>query len=144
MVDEIYLNLLRDRKLVVSHHVPAFRDGVWVVKPTTTEGNFIPNFETGFAHREGELPCPDTDAPMLKFIRDGNKWQVFGWDGVGGMVPGDFLNEWNTAEEAIADILEFYFGDPTRMKAKEAYFSDPAGEIKRARSEGRMPKSPYP
>src|SRR5262245_13423133 len=107
MVDELYLNKLRDRKLFVSHHIPAFGDGVYVVKPKTTAGNSIPNFETGFASKQGEEPCPETDAPMIMFIRDGDKWQVSGWDGVGGMVPGDFLNEWNSAEEAIADIIDF-------------------------------------
>jgi hypothetical protein len=30
--------------------------------------------------------------------------------------PGDFLNRWPTAEEAIDDVLDYYFGDPSRME----------------------------
>lgn len=32
--------------------------------------------------------------------------------------PGDFLNEWNSPEEAVQDILDFYFGNPDRMEMK--------------------------
>lgn len=56
---------------------------------------------------------------MLKFICiDQNRWQVDGQDCAGGMGPANFIDEWQTAEEAIKDILDFYFGDPTRMKRK--------------------------
>jgi len=39
-------------------------------------------------------------------------------DYVPGPGPGDFVNEWNTAEEAVADILDFYFGSSVRMDIK--------------------------
>jgi hypothetical protein len=32
---------------------------------------------------------------------------------------GDFVNEWDTPEQAVADILDYFFGDPTRMLVKQ-------------------------
>lgn len=35
------------------------------------------------------------------------------------MGPTDFVDERTNPEDAINDILDFFFGDPTRMKRKE-------------------------
>ncbi|MBZ0189091.1 MAG: hypothetical protein K8F91_22795, partial [Candidatus Obscuribacterales bacterium] len=46
------------------------------------------------------------------------RWIVRGQEHIPTPGPGDFENEWSTPEEAIKDILEFYFGDPGRMNLK--------------------------
>jgi hypothetical protein len=106
----------------VSPPVSAFREGVWIGKPTTTPGNSIPAYEDdGYTLIGEEMLAPKMDAPMLKFFIDceGN-WTVIGEDYAGTRGPADFVNLWRTPEEAIDDILDFYFGNPTRMEKKAA------------------------
>lgn len=118
-IDKKYLEKLTNSGLHVSVPVQAFRDGVWVGKPTSTRGNHIPGYkESGYTIFGAEAP-PDMDAPMLKFYMASDRsWMVRGEDYAGEKGPGDFSNEWETAEEAIDDILDFYFGDPKRMLVK--------------------------
>ncbi len=106
---------LRKSGLFVSEPFPAghyWEDGVIVGKPTATKGNFIPEFKFGYE----EI---DMDAPDVILFSDGNHWYVVAQEGVPGPAEGDFTNKWNCEEEAVADILDYYFGSPDRMKAKE-------------------------
>lgn len=41
-----------------------------------------------------------------------------GQDCSGGMGPADFVDEWSDADNAIKDILDFFFGEPVRMNRK--------------------------
>jgi hypothetical protein len=34
---------------------------------------------------------------------------------------GDFVNEWETAEEAVADLLDFFFSTPARTDHKRRF-----------------------
>lgn len=119
-IDDKFLTKLRDAGLHVSDPIPAFRNGVWVCKPIATTGHNIPGYEGGYITIGEGAECPDIDAPMLKFMHLEDKWQVHGQDSAGGMGPADFINEWSTADEAVKDILDFYFGDPLRMARKAA------------------------
>jgi hypothetical protein len=80
----------------------------------------MPGYSGGYMSLGDEPACPDIDAPMLKFLFANDTWQVHGQDCAGGMGPADFIDEWSTPEEAVQDILDFYFGDPTRMARKIA------------------------
>lgn len=120
IIDEKYLNQLRASGLHVSHPIPAFLDGVWVCKPCSTPGNHISGYKGGYISLGDEPECPETDAPMLKFIFDKGVWQVDGHLSAGGTGPSDFVDNWGTAEEAVKDILAYYFGDPARMQKKAA------------------------
>ena len=119
-IDEKHLTVLRAAGLHVSQPIGALRGGVWACKPVATSGNNIPGYSGGYMSVGDEPPCPDTDAPMLKFFLLNDKWQVHGQDCAGVMGPADFIDEWSTQEEAVKDILDFYFGDPTRMERKAA------------------------
>jgi hypothetical protein len=122
LIADAYLNQLRKVGLHVSYPIPAFAMGVWVCKPKAVQGHNIPGYKTGYVTIDDDGPqCPDEiDAPMLKLMCLENIWRVDGQDCAGGMGPADFINEWSTPEEAINDILDFYFGDPTRMARKVA------------------------
>jgi hypothetical protein len=120
LIDEKYLNQLRAAGLHVSHPFQAFLSGVWVCKPTATPGHNMPGFSGGYMNLGDEPPCPDIDAPMLAFYFSNDTWKVHGQDCSGEMGPADFIDEWTTPEEAVQDILDFYFGDPTRMARKVA------------------------
>jgi hypothetical protein len=119
-IDEKYLNQLRLAGLFVSHPLGAFMGGVWVVKPTTTPGNNIPGYSSGYISLGDEPLCPDNDAPMLKFMHRDDIWIVDGILSCGGMGPADFIDTWKTPDEAVQDILDYYFGDPARMQKKAA------------------------
>ena len=58
------------------------------------------------------------DTPLVSFFCRDGKWHVESREYIPGPGPGDFRDEWCTAEEAVADILDFFFGDATRMNAK--------------------------
>ena len=57
------------------------------------------------------------DAPPVRLF--GDAWRGFfcgrirAWQG-----PGDFVSEWDSVDEAVDDIIDFFLGDPERMNAK--------------------------
>jgi hypothetical protein len=112
-----HLDRLRAAGLLISEpfvpgHV-AFPDGVVVAKPASLPGHSLPGYEAWWGMSGVRL-----DAPGLYFHSDGSKWFVTSHDYVPGPGPGDFVNVWNTPEQAVADILDFYFGSPNRMDVK--------------------------
>lgn len=150
LIPQTYLDRLRELGLwwYVAPH--CFNYGVRIYKPLSAGGNGNADYEpielVTFLDSDGESKMqtlsPESDAPVLIFFHQPGhapSWIVYGVDCSGGMGPADFVNTWSTAEEAIADIKDFYFGDPTRVNAKAAFRRDPVGEIQRARREGRMP-----
>jgi hypothetical protein len=58
----------------------------------------------------------DAPCPWLHFA-DG-RWVVTVHEYVPGPGPGDFVNRWATCEEAVADILDYLLGDPSRTSVK--------------------------
>lgn len=95
-----------------SHVMPGF---VVVGKPLTVAGNSIPGFKTGYQSIDRKI---EFDAPPVCFWYDGEVWIVLSEDYCPGPGPGDFLDTWATADEAVDDIIDFYFGDPSRMQTK--------------------------
>lgn len=118
MIEVKYLDQLRAAGLFVSQPVPAFGGGYWICKPKTTQGNNAPGLTFGFISLAPDPPSPKTDAPLLKLMFKDDHWIVNGVDQAGGMGPTDFIDKWATPEEAVKDILDFYFGDPSRMQKK--------------------------
>jgi len=117
VIPEQYLDRLCAAGLLISepfvpNHV-AFSDGVIVAKPASVAGHSLPEFE-GWWGVSGVM----IDAPRLLLHCDGSKWFVTSHDYIPGPGPGDFVNKWATPEEAVTDILDFYFGSPARMDIK--------------------------
>lgn len=109
---------LRSSGLFVSKPWPSnhvWPDNVLIGKPIEVSGNSIPGYTTGFKWKDG---CVEFDAPPIRLWFDGEVWLVLAEEYCPGPGPGDFLDEWNSPEEAVEDILNFYFGDPRRMQAK--------------------------
>jgi hypothetical protein len=115
------INQLRDAGLFVDQYFgsdhTSFPDGVVIAKPVSVAGNDVPGFDCQFGDSEMRV------GPALFFHRAGAKWIVTSHDFVPGPGPGDFVNAWDTPEQAVADILDFYFGDPVRMAIKAMLFS---------------------
>lgn len=59
------------------------------------------------------------DAPTVVLYSTGDTWVVLLHEHVPIMGVGDFENEWESPQQAVDDILDFYFGDPARMKLTE-------------------------
>ncbi|MBI1271342.1 hypothetical protein GC174_13015 [bacterium] len=115
-IDKKYLDRLRDSGLHVSPPIPAYSGGVWIKKPTSTKGHFVPGYSSDYiSFEEKPEEQPDTNAPMIAFYRNRSAWVVDLNGSQESVSPADFLNEWATPEEAVDDILDFYFGDSARM-----------------------------
>jgi hypothetical protein len=110
-IEEKYLQNLRDKNLFVSKSYPAghvYENGIWIAKPTAIPGNSIPGYD-GVC---GKIPI-DAPAVMLYPTKEG--WVVLNQEHVPVLGPGDFKNVWQTVQEAVDDIVDFYFGNPERM-----------------------------
>lgn len=122
LIEQKHLNRLQSSGLHVSPPMSCFGGGVWIKKPSTTKGHHIPapEFESSYiSFDEDPDTQPDTDAPMIAFYEQDGKWVVNGKRTTGkDLAPGDFINEWETPDEAVEDILDFYFGDSSRMLLK--------------------------
>lgn len=116
-IDPKNLSKLKNAGLHVSPPVAAYNGGIWIKKPIDIKGHHIPQYESSYvSFDESPDDQPESDAPMLMFYRDKSKWVVDGKRSSGKELgPGEFINEWATPEEAIEDILDFYFGDSSRM-----------------------------
>ncbi len=116
-IPKALLATLRAAGLLVSEYfVPnhvMFPDGVIVCKPASVRGNCIPGYQASWG-----LDGTTVDAPDLKLHYNGAKWVVTSLDYVPGPGPGDFVTEWDTPEQAVADILSFFFVDSSRMEVK--------------------------
>lgn len=125
-IDDKYLKQLRERHLHVSQPFQKGRtleDAVRVAKPATVPGNFV----LGFESECGEIPI---NAPALLLRSTNEGWVVLYQDHVPTPGPGDFENIWQTPQEAVDDILDFYFGNPERMNTISQLWSS-VGKLKK-------------
>ena len=104
-----YLQKLKDAGLHISRPIPCYNYGNRVYKPKDVKGNSFPENIHGPFPRE-------MDAPDLVLFREGNLWIVNHHTGVPHMVPGDFVTYWSSIEEAMEDVLDYFFGNPRRMQ----------------------------
>lgn len=121
-LEEHILERLKSAGLYVSRPYSSshgFPDGVRIGKPAATPGNSLAGYHAGFAvvGEDAETP-PKMDAPMVVLYCDGTKWIVYAQDSVPHPGPADFINQWPTPDQAVDDILAFYFGDAARMRIK--------------------------
>ncbi len=118
-IGEKYLEQLRERGLLTSGPFSprhSLAHAFWIHKPAATKGNSVPDYRMGFVTGDETIPC---DAPSILLRPEDGKWAVWMQEGIPGMRPGDFKNHWDTEQEAIDDILDFYFGNPERMAATD-------------------------
>ena len=94
-----------------------FPGGVVIAKPVGVAGNEVAGFDCSFGDSGARV------GPAVFLHHDSSKWIVTSHDFVPGPGPGDFVNAWDTPDEAVADVLDFYFGDPVRMTIKAMLFA---------------------
>lgn len=118
-IEEKYLQQLRDRELYVSDPFSAghnMANGVWISKPTAVQGNCVNGYDTFCAG----IPI---DAPPVLLLPTEQGWIVWNQEHIPTSGPGDFKNVWQTQQEAVDDILDFYFGNPERMEVINKRFN---------------------
>lgn len=118
-IEEKYIQQLRSRKLFVSDpfsHRHKMANGVWIAKPTSVEGNHVNKYESSC---DG-IPI---DAPAVLLLPTEQGWMVLNQEHIPTSGPGDFKNVWQTQQEAVDDILDFYFGNPERMEVINKRFN---------------------
>lgn len=112
-IPDKFLEGLKASGLLVSEPFPpahvAFPDGYVIGKPKEIGGNRLDFYK---AYWEASI---EIDAPHIYFWRDNGKWFVQVGECVPGPGPGDFTNEHDTAEGALADIVDYFFGSSERM-----------------------------
>ena len=89
-----------------------FRHGFTIVRPKKVPGN------SRYSYRDNN--SDDSDAPVAWVYPFANrKWyfEISCYAGAAG--PGDFVNEHETLAGALEDVLDYYFGDPSRMNPPE-------------------------
>lgn len=91
--------------------------GVSVAKPRHVPGNSLPDYESHWDGRDGVI----VDTPVASLFGKNERWFVEVLEYVPGPGPGDFLHEYAQVEEAVADVLDYFFGDPSRMQLCRDY-----------------------
>ena len=89
-------------------------DGYTIVKPASTPGNTRKNWELYFGSEE--ILC---DAPSASLYAENNKWIFQIWESVPGPGIGDFQIEFLSIMDAVEAILDYYFGDSSKMNPPE-------------------------
>lgn len=120
-IDQQYVHRLREAGLFVSEPYPkghGWEHGVRIGKPSTKPGNSIPGYDAAYITIGDAPEPPEMDAPMVVLYSTGESWIVHSQECAPKLGPGDFQDVWPSLEEAVKDILDFYFGDSKRMQAK--------------------------
>lgn len=114
-----------------------FPNGVLVGKPVNVPGNHIPGYSTAYVINLDTDQEVQFDAPPVWLYGHCGVWVVLAEEYCPGPGPGDFVHEWQTPEDAVQDILDFYFGDPRRMQAKTEARKHP---VRAGQSDAESPK----
>jgi hypothetical protein len=87
-----------------------------IKKPKGVDGNSIPDTGVWMGFKASD--DRESDAPALWLHTDNTDWVVLLHEYIPGPGPGDFRHIHGCLEDAITDILDYYFGDPGRMQVK--------------------------
>ena len=90
----------------VETHV-AYPNGYIVIKPSSINGNCLPDYEAWYNDHDGKEKM--SDAPRIVIYPRSELWHVTVSDYVPGPGPGDFDIHFNSEEEAVDNILNYYF-----------------------------------
>ena len=91
-----------------------FANGFAVAKPTATPGNSIPDWKAFWGPER--IPI---NAPIAHVYPWEGRWVFQISEYIPGPGPGDFVRFFDTLEEAVTAVLDYYFGDPTLMNPPE-------------------------
>ncbi|MBV6626549.1 MAG: hypothetical protein KI793_27040 [Rivularia sp. (in: Bacteria)] len=97
-----------------------FANGYFIAKLKETPGNTREDCESFIDIKVGdtvkEIP---SDAPISHLFPKNYKWIFRIWEYMPGPGPGDFEEEFALIDDAIPVILDYYFGNPSKMNPPE-------------------------
>jgi hypothetical protein len=121
-IPERCLQRLRDAALLVSEPYPpshTLAERVNVGKPVDVPGNSLPEWGCRWGVNDIVVDAPGVSL----WGRDGRWWvEVGAW---APQAPDEFVRSFEDPEAAVQDILDYFFGDPGRMR-RMAEWHDPA------------------
>jgi hypothetical protein len=100
--------------LVGKNSIGPYVGGYTICKPTRVPGNSRKNWASYFG--EDDIPC---NAPGSSLYPQDGKWIFEVWECIPGPGPGDFQDEFDVLEDAVESVLDYYFGNPSRMNPPE-------------------------
>jgi len=94
-----------------------------IFKPSSISGNA--RQENGFDiyHNSQRVHC---SAPGSMIRQEGENWTFKVWIWVPGPGPGDFKETYSSISEVVDAVLDYYFGDSSKMNPPEllAYYRE--------------------
>ena len=109
------LSILTSQGLVVN----VWNDSRWhVMKPNEVRGNFVDGYKKNIFGENLEV-ITVLNSPISDIYMNKGRYYFSVWDIVPGPGPGDFSNEFDSLDDCLQDILDYYFGDSRRMDEKK-------------------------
>ena len=92
-----------------------------ILKPTSTRGNARKQSEFYVRNGSERILC---SPPRSMLVQQENSWVFKVWEWTPGPGPGDFRTSYASISDAVDAILDYYFGDPSKMNPPEllAYY----------------------
>ncbi len=87
-----------------------------ICKPISVSGNTRKNYQMSILIDSGKIRC---DAPITTLSFKENVWIFYLGEWPPGPGRGDFELTFPTLKTAVDSILDYYFGDPSRMNSPE-------------------------
>ena len=97
-----------------------FMDGYRILKPNDVEGNYVEGYEKNIIGLvDGKLEITTVlNSPLSHIFKENGKYCFYIWECSPGPCPGDFYNQFDNIEDCLADVIDYYFGNPERMNEK--------------------------
>jgi hypothetical protein len=114
LTDEEIRELKKTGLLISNISAGPYEGGYSIAKPKPVPGNSRKDWEVFLG--AGKIEC---DGPIARVFFRENKWIFQVWESIPGPGPGDFQEKYDSASEAFVSVLDYYFGDPSKMNPPE-------------------------
>lgn len=92
-----------------------------IVKPKGLHGNFLPENNQSKIPISFENEDLYSDCPVIQISMDKNKFSAMCWDWVPGPGPGDFHIHFDSEDEVIKFLINYYFEKNEYFEARRKY-----------------------
>ncbi|NEO84256.1 MAG: hypothetical protein F6J87_08385 [Spirulina sp. SIO3F2] len=114
---------LKEAGLIVKENKGRKIKKLKIFKPASIPGNS--RQERGFpiSYESQRILC---SAPKSMIFQQGDSWFFTVWLWAPGPGPGDFNDKYSSVSEVVDAVLDYYFGDPSKMNPPELleYYRD--------------------
>lgn len=115
-------NKLKNTGLLVEAvgEIHPYANGYSIIKLKQTPGNSREDWESfvDIKTSSGVKEVP-SDAPGSHLYPKNGKWIFQVWEYIPGPGPGDFQDEFTSINDAVPAVIDYYFGDSSKMNPPE-------------------------